>query len=338
VESRWRTQLSLVNAVCAAVLAALQQLSYSQALAVCLGPLDRVRSRLGLFSPPTAPLPGGRRLVFQTRPGLVARYAAWSAGCTSYACGGARGCSCPGQLSGHRGLNRSAVGMAATSDGGATGWSPPTGGFLLRRANFYGSTAAWPSTPSGRHGDQLDDRCYWLVASDGGSSPFTRASSARRVPRRSTPGGRHGRDLRWGATGRWPPTGASSPSRRTLLRLDGGRQLNAPSWGCGDTRWGGYWEWPRGGIFTFGDAHFAGRGREALNARSWAWPRTRRWLLAGRRDGGIFAFAVPGSTGRQGHGPQRPVVAWRRHIPVAATGWWPPTRIFVPGPFYGSPA
>ena len=91
----------------------------------------------------------------------------------------------------------------------------------------------------------------------------------------------------------------------------------------------GYWlVAPDGGIFSFGDAAFAGsRGGQPLNQPivGMAPSATGRgyWLVAS--DGGMFACNATfhGSAGSVKL--NKPVVGMARHPMAAATGWWRPT-------------
>jgi len=66
-------------------------------------------------------------------------------------------------------LNAPIVGMAATPDGGATGWSPPTGDLRLRRRSLPRVRRRQPAQQAHRrHGATPDGGGYWLVAADGG--------------------------------------------------------------------------------------------------------------------------------------------------------------------------
>ncbi len=199
-------------------------------------------------------------------------YGGWTAGCTSYACGGARrlfvtqaafSADAP-----QGGLNNPAVGTAFTADSGGYWLVASDGGiFSFGDAAFDGSTGAihlnkpivgMASTPDGKG--------YWLVASDGGIFTF-------------------------GDAGYFGSTGAI--------------HLNQPIVGMAATPDGnGYWLVASdGGIFTFGDAgYFGSTGAIHLNQPIVGMAATPNgngyWLVAS--DGGIFSFggaAFLGSTG-----------------------------------------
>jgi hypothetical protein len=97
-------------------------------------------------------------------------YAAWTAGCTSYACGGARELYVAPLTLLPRALNAPIVGRADTPDGGGYWLVASDGGvFTYGDAGFYGSAGDIPlARPITGMASTPDGRGYWLVASDGG--------------------------------------------------------------------------------------------------------------------------------------------------------------------------
>ena len=99
---------------------------------------------------------------------------AWTAGCTSYSCGGARRLfygrgrllsrRLPQPAGGGGGRRREAGVLGVASDGGI---------FSYGEAKFYGSTGAnLPESADGGHGAHLRRRGVLVVASDGGIFTF----------------------------------------------------------------------------------------------------------------------------------------------------------------------
>ena len=179
-------------------------------------------------------------------------------------------------------LNTPIVGMAATPDGGATGWWPPTAA---------SSPSATPASSAPRAGSTLnrpvvgmsstaDGNGYRLVASDGGIFTFGDAA-LRRIDGRSAPQ----------PTRSWPSVNDTNTGRllggglrrrglhlrrRSVLRLAPGRvRLNAPIVGMAETSNGSGYRFAAsdGGVFSFVGPVPRVDGRDpAAPARSWAWP------------------------------------------------------------------
>ena len=178
-----------------------------------------------------------------------------------------------GSMGGHP-LNQPIVGMAATADGGATGWWRPTGA---------SSPTVTPATTARR-------------------GVWSSTSPSRAWPPPPTAG----------ATGWWPPTAASSPSvtppskgrpaipARTSPFVGMARTLDG----------GGYWlTTAAGNVFAYGDANLQGDLRFYLSlpgpvvsiaAASTA--TGQGYWLAGA-DGSIYAFGSAGFYGAISHPP-----------------------------------
>ncbi len=207
-------------------------------------------------------------------------------------------------------LNKPAVGMAATPDGGGYWLVASDGGvFSYGDAGFYGSAGGTPlnkpvvgmaATPRGGG--------YWLVASDGGvfsygDAGFYGSTGSLRlnqpvVGMAATPDGR----------GYWlvaSDGGIFAFGDAGFYGSTGGLLLNQPVVGMAATADGrGYWLVASdGGIFAFGDASFYGSaGSLHLNqpvVGMGATPGVRGyWLVAS--DGGIFTFGDAGFYGSTG--------------------------------------
>ena len=150
-----------------------QSRGYAEGYAVCAGPIGpctQPTSGPVLTSYGTAAGPGAGNAYPDASGNLWLSYAAWSAGCTSYACGGRRQLYVapltllPGPI------NAAIVGRADTPDGGGYWLVASDGGvFTYGDAPFLGSAGnirlARPITGMA---PTPDGRGYWLVASDGG--------------------------------------------------------------------------------------------------------------------------------------------------------------------------
>jgi hypothetical protein len=146
---------------------------YAEGYAVCAGPAGPcTQTSAGplLTSYASAAGPAAGNAFPDAAGNLWLSYAAWTAGCTSYACGGQRRLYVAPLTLLPRSLNAPIVGRADTPDHGGYWLVASDGGvFTFGDAGFYGSTGtirlvrpitAMASTPDGRG--------YWLVASDGG--------------------------------------------------------------------------------------------------------------------------------------------------------------------------
>ena len=244
--------------------------TYGETAVQCAGPLgpcDEPSQGPFLSSYGDVAGPGGGMFFQDTSGSWQLAYAAWTAGCTDYGCGGARRLFVAPASIEPLPLAPVVTGIA-TAPGGAGYWLVNTAGGVSAHgeAPLYGSMLGLPlnepiehlvPTPSG-HG-------YWLVASDGGTFAF---GDAR------------------------------------FFGSMGGQHLNAPVVDLAPTPdGGGYWLVASdGGVFAFGDAVFRGSmGGTHLNqpvVGIAADPATGGyWLVAS--DGGVFAFGAPfeGSTG-----------------------------------------
>jgi hypothetical protein len=241
---------------------------YAEGYAVCSGPAGPC------VQPQTGPVftsygsvsgPGGASLFTDPAGGWWMVFAGWSAGCTSYTCGGAREMHVATVDLPAPTAVGDVVGMAATPDGRGYWLVASDGGiFAFGDAGFYGSMGgAALSRPVVGMAATPDGRGYWLVASDGGIFAFGDAGF-------------------YGSTG-------------SLV-------LNRPVVGMAPTADGhGYWlDASDGGIFAFGDAGFHGSmGGVPLNRPAVGMAATPDgrgyWLVAS--DGGIFAFGDAGFYG-----------------------------------------
>ena len=240
--------------------------------------------------------PGGGSIFQDSAGNHWLDYGGWTAGCTSYSCGGARRLFvAPLTLRDpSAGLSEPAVGVANTPNGKGYWLSASDGGiFTFGNAAFYGSTGALHlNAPIVGMAPTPDGNGYWLVASDGGIFTF---GDAR------------------------------------FLGSTGALHLNKPIVGMTASPDGnGYWLVASdGGIFTFGDARFLGStGALHLNAPIVGMAPTPDgngyWLVAS--DGGIFTFGDArflGSTGALHL--NAPIVGMAPTPTATATGSSPPT-------------
>ena len=241
-------------------------------------------------------------------------YGGWTAGCTSYSCGGARRLFVtPATFNGATGisgLNEPVVGSALTADGQGYWLVASDGGiFSFGDAKFFGSTGALHlNQPIVGMARTPDAKGYWLVASDGGiftfgDATFFGSTGALRLNRpivgmAATPDGQ----------GYWlvaSDGGIFTFGDAKFLGSTGAIHLNQPIVGMAPTPDGrGYWLVASdGGIFTFGDATFLGStGATHLNrpiVGLASAPDGRGYTLVAS-DGGIFTFGDAtffGSTG-----------------------------------------
>jgi hypothetical protein len=244
--------------------------SYSETAVECggpMGPCDQPVHGPFLTSYGDVAGPGGG-MFFQDASGnwqLV--YAAWSASCTSYSCGGARQLFVvPASIQPYP-LIPPATGIASAA-GGQGYWTVDAFGGVSPHgaAVSYGDMLGVPLNAPVEHlVPTSDGRGYWLVASDGGIFSF---GDAR------------------------------------FYGSMGGQHLNAPVVDLAPTPDGrGYWLVASdGGVFAFGDAQFYGSmGGRHLNRPVVGIaddPATGGyWLVAS--DGGVFAYRAPfeGSAG-----------------------------------------
>jgi len=244
--------------------------SYSETAVECAGPMgpcDQPVRGPFLTSYGQVAGPGGG-MFFQDASGRWhLAYAAWSASCTNYSCGGARQLFvAPASILPYP-LIPPATGIASTADGHGY-WT----------VDAYGGVS--PHGTAVSYGDMLglalnapvehlvptpDGRGYWLVAADGGIFSYGDAQ---------------------------------------FYGSMGGRHLNAPVVDLAPTPDGrGYWlVGSDGGVFAFGDARFDGSmGGRHLNRPVVGIAADTAtggyWLVAS--DGGVFAFEAPfdGSAG-----------------------------------------
>jgi hypothetical protein len=285
--------------------------NYSEGYAVCASPVStctQTDPNPILSSYGTVAGPAGGSWFQDASGNYWLDYAAWTAGCTSYSCGGTRRLFvAPINFSG---TSFPAVGVADASGGEGYWVSASNGGiYNYGDAKYFGSTGATPlNAPIVGMTPTPDGAGYWLVGSDGGIFTFGDAKY-------------------FGSTG--------------------ALHLNAPIVGMATTPdGGGYWLVASdGGIFSFGDARFYGStGAMRLNAPivgMAAGPAgAGYWLVAS--DGGIFTFGGATFYGSAGAlNLNAPIVSMastsdgQGYMLAAADG-----GIFTYGDakFYGSPA
>ncbi len=244
--------------------------SYSQAVVGCAGPLGpcgEPSSGPFLTSYGAVAGPGGGTVFQDARGGLQLAYAGWSAGCTSYACGGTRRLFISPVSIEPAWLPPPITGIAAAADGSGYWLVNAHGGVSPHGAvRSFGSVLGLTlNAPIEHLVPTPDAKGYWLVAGDGGIFSFGDARF-------------------FGSMGAMP--------------------LNAPVVGLAPTSdGGGYWLVASdGGVFAFGNAKFSGSmGGVRLNAPVVGIASDvvtgGYWLVAS--DGGVFAFGAPfaGSTG-----------------------------------------
>jgi hypothetical protein len=332
--------------------------SYAQGYAVCASPTspctqtdpDPILSSYG-----TVAGPGGGSWFADASGHLWLDYDAWTAGCTSYSCGGARQLfvvpiTIDTGLSG--GINAPAVGVTSTPSGRGYWLSAADGGvFTYGDAGFAGSAGALRlNAPIVGMAATPDGGGYWLVASDGGiftygDAYFYGSTGAIRLNRPivgmvATPDG----------GGYWlvaSDGGIFTFGDATFYGSTGAMRLNRPVVGMAATPDGrGYWLVASdGGIFTFGDATFHGStGAIRLNrpiVGMAAAPGGRGyWLVAS--DGGIFTFGDAGFFGSAGALTLNAPVVGMAATPDGGGYWLVASDggIFTYGDagFFGSPA
>ncbi|HVA09751.1 MAG TPA: family 43 glycosylhydrolase [Acidimicrobiales bacterium] len=332
--------------------------SNGEGYAVCSGPVGPCTQTdpnpfVSSYGPVSGP---GGGSWFQDAAGTYwLDYDAWTSGCTSYACGGARKLYVAQVNFGQGpppGINKPAVGMAPTQGGQGYWIGASDGGvFTFGNAAFHGSAGAIRlNSPIVGLAATPDSGGYWLVASDGGiftygDAAFHGSAGAIRLNKpivgmAATPDG----------GGYWlvaSDGGIFTYGDATFHGSAGAIRLNRPIVGMAATPdGGGYWLVASdGGIFTYGDAAFHGStGAIHLNSPIVGMAATPDgggyWLVAS--DGGIFTegdAAFKGSAGATHL--NKPIVA------MAATpdggGYWLVAAdggIFTYGDaaFWGSPA
>ncbi|MGA2837047.1 MAG: family 43 glycosylhydrolase [Acidimicrobiales bacterium] len=244
--------------------------SYGETAVECTGPLGPCDGPSGgpfLSSYGDVAGPGGGAFFQDASGNWWLAYAAWTAGCTSYSCGGARRLFIAPATISPDPLETPVTGIAGTPDGTGYWMVDAQGGVSSHgTAVPYGSMLGLPlAAPMEHVVPTPDGRGYWLVATDGGIFAF---GDAR------------------------------------FFGSMGGKPLNAPVVDLAPTPdGGGYWLVAAdGGVFAFGDATYYGSmGGKPLNepvVGIAADPATGGyWLVAA--DGGVFAYHAPflGSTG-----------------------------------------
>ena len=231
-------------------------------------------------------------------------------------------------------LNASLVDIAATPSGRGYWTAASDGGvFSFGDAAFLGSVAGFPlvapvvgiaATPSGNG--------YWLVASDGGVFAFGDAEFHGSVAGTDAATTRHRRALprrrRATATGSSAPTAASSPSVTPHSRARRRPSAHgAPIVGMAPTASGyGYFLLGAdGGVFAFGDAHFAGSTIDGSHfATAIAIPSNGKGYQVARSDGSVVGRGGAASIAGAGRRPSRQPAPGRRDRGPARTvarGW-----------------
>ena len=200
---------------------------------------------------------------------------------------------------------RRSWGWRRAMTGTATGWWPPTAASSpsvtpRSTARWAAPTSTprwseWPPTPT------ATATGWWPPTAGSSRSGSPTSTPPSTAPWEASPS--TGRSWAWrrpptaAATGWWPPTAASSPSAtRRSSAPRGARPLNRPVVGMASTTDGhGYWLVASdGGVFTFGNAPFAGSlAGNHLNGRWWVCrcpgrPPDRCW-----RPGSPSFYSVP---------------------------------------------
>jgi hypothetical protein len=330
--------------------------SYAEGYAVCATPVStctQTDANPILSAYGTVAGPGGGSWFQDAAGNYWLDYAAWTSGCTSYSCGGARRLFVtPIDFDGATGISFPAVGVADTSGDQGYWVSAADGGiFSYGSAKFYGSTGAMHlNAPIVGMAPTPDGQGYWLVGSDGGIFTFGDAKffgstgamhlNAPIVSISATPDG----DGYWLVAS---DGGIFSFGDAHFYGSTGAMHLNKPIVGMSPSPGGaGYWLVASdGGIFSFGNAHFYGStGAMHLNAPIVGMAANPAgggyWLAAS--DGGIFTFGGSSFYGSAGALPlAAPIVSMAatpdgRGYMLAATDG----GIFTYGDakFYGSPA
>jgi len=329
--------------------------SYAEGYAVCttpIGPCTQSDANPILSSYGSVAGPGGGSWFQDASGNYWLDYGAWTAGCTSYSCGGARRLFVtPVTFSAGGGLSFPAVGVADAGNQGYWVSASDGGIFSYGDAKFYGSTGAMHlNAPIVDMTPTPDGGGYWLVASDGGIFTFGDANfygstgalhlNAPIVDMAPTPDG----DGYWLVAS---DGGIFSFGDARFYGSTGALHLNAPVVGMAVSPSGaGYWLVARdGGIFSFGDATFQGStGGIHLNAPIVGMAANPvgpgYWLVAS--DGGIFTFGKAQFFGSAGNlALNAPIVSMAAtpsgtgYLLAASDG-----GIFTYGnaKFYGSPA
>jgi hypothetical protein len=289
---------------------------YAQGYAVCAGPLGPcVQPQPGPFLASSGSIagPGGGSLFQDASGTWWIGYAAWTAGCTSYLCGGARRLYTAPMVFAPPPLNQPVVGLAPLSPPapGTGYWEVARDGgiFSFGEARFFGSTGAIRlNQPVVGMAATTGAGGYWLVASDGGVFSFGEArffgsTGAMRLNQPVV-----GMAATTDAGGYWlvaSDGGIFAFGDAGFFGSTGAVQLNQPVVGMAVTpSGGGYWLVAAdGGIFAFGDAGFFGStGSLHLNQPVVGMAATPSgggyWLVSS--DGGIFAFGDAGFFGSTG--------------------------------------
>ncbi|MGD0882703.1 MAG: family 43 glycosylhydrolase [Acidimicrobiales bacterium] len=244
--------------------------SYGETAVECsgpLGPCDGPDGRPFLSSYGDVAGPGGGSFFQDASGNWWLAYAAWTPGCTSYSCGGARRLFVAPATIAPYPLEPPVTGIAGTRDGTGYWTVDAQGGVSSHGAAVpYGSMLGLPLDAPVEHVVPTPDgRGYWLVSTDGGIFAF---GDAR------------------------------------FFGSMGGKPLDAPVVDLAPTPdGGGYWLVAAdGGVFAFGDAPFYGSmGGKPLNRPVVGIAADAAtggyWLVAA--DGGVFAYDAPfyGSTG-----------------------------------------
>ncbi len=311
--------------------------SYAEAAVGCAGPSGPCGQPtsgpfLTSYTTPdgTVAGPGGGSLFQDATGQWQLAYAAWTGGCTSYACGGGRSLYVAPATLQALSLAPPVTGIAPTPGGGGY-WLTDASGAVSAHGTAvpYGSMAGQPlNAPIEHLVPTPDGRGYWLVAADGGTFAFGDAGfygstggmhlDAPVVDLAPTPDG-HGYWL-VAADG-----GVFAFGDAAFFGSMGGHPLNAPVVGiAADPATGGYWMVATdGGIFAFGAPFWGSTGALRLNRPVNGMAPTPDgggyWFVAS--DGGIFAFGDAGFHGSMGGQPlNAPVVGMAADR--ATGGYW----------------
>ena len=286
--------------------------SYGETAVECAGPAgpcDAAAIGPFLTSYGSVAGPGGGMFFPDASGTWWLAYSAWTAGCTSYSCGGARRLFIAQASLQPYPLGPPVTGIASKADGKGYWLVNALGGVSSHgSATSFGSMLGMPlNAPIEHLVPTPDGGGYWLVASDGGIFSFGDARffgsmggqplNQPVVALAPTPDG----------GGYWlvaSDGGVFAFGDARFLGSMGGRPLNKPVVGiAGDAATGGYWLVASdGGVFAYGAPFEGSTGAMTLqrpvNGMASTADGGGYWFVAS--DGGVFAFGDAGFHGSAG--------------------------------------